>query len=158
LDELQFIPLGLRPCVFLLGDNSHSSCIIRLALPRPTYNRQNKLFLTSPDPTENDTCGPSTWELVLREITVTENSLFKMRSCVVVTAGPVKLKRRGCIKWNGSLWITCIAWGSSWYALHGDKLLGFRGCFAPWQTQCSRSPLFAVSLWNSEFFHFAFIV
>ena len=63
--ELQFIPLGLRPSAFLLGDDSHNSCVIRLALTRPTYNRQNKLLLAFPDPVENDACGPSTWELVL---------------------------------------------------------------------------------------------
>lgn len=63
--ELQLLPLGLWPSAFLLGDNSHNSCVIRLALTRPTYNRQNKLFLTSPDPIENYACGPSMWELVL---------------------------------------------------------------------------------------------
>lgn len=63
--ELQFIPLGPRPSAFLLGHDSHNSCVIRLALTRPTYNIQNELFLTSPDPIENDACGPSTWELAL---------------------------------------------------------------------------------------------
>lgn len=65
LSELEFIPLGPRPGAFLLGDDSHNSYIIRLAPTRPTYNRQSKLFLTFPDPMENDACGPATWELVL---------------------------------------------------------------------------------------------
>lgn len=62
--ELQFIPLGQRPSAFLLGDDSHNSCVIRLALTRPTYNTPAKSFLTSPDPIENDACGPATWDLV----------------------------------------------------------------------------------------------